>query len=1237
MKKRFMFLFGVIPILAGSIMLATCLNPIEFRPDFPNISVTGEINITDVTSAVLMLTNRSRTVDVTNVSITQPEWTPPEGSQGAVAPSVSFAGKPKRLEKKAQYLPPSDKSYCVVIDYKYDALNDMPAGTGTKTLCVPLPIPQQIVEYVIYRDTNGVIIVDKETVNPDPDDTGNPAIDSSPGEGSSPAEIPPEYRTRLAAFIVVNMTNSQAIDSVNFRKGESDYTMGGINIRDRQSIALSQGSWATWLYYTRNGVEKSIGPRNSIVVPSSDPMSLKEHYLYFYLNKRGDYAVTSTWPPFPNDVDEEDMLPTDAGNGRGMIEIVNQSYAMAGTVTIQDLTDTNKFPFTIDYDKFNPPVPVQYNKTGYVDVIGTPTFPIEAHGDYLIQIMLETANGSAIVERKAFIKDQVVTIVITADDLNFNNARGAKVTLYNNATIWPVDIINLTVRNKANSWQSSFYGTGTWEPNGDIAKGKSAYQYVMSSTAMPITKGAEFEALVTMHGNGVTATATIDIMQSAELYSESPPDRNTRTITVTDSNVPQSIKDKGVNDSDGAKVFLENKTSAWPVEIIGLTVRNKSKHTDSSYYGASTWEPNGSVIKGNSAYQYVMSTGAMPITERAEFEALVIINGSGKTETVIKQFTPPVLYMKGLPPEQNTRSLSIDDSDIPQSIKDAYIYTRGATVTISNITTSASPVDIISMTVRNRTNTSQRSFYSDNTWEPHVWIGSNGNAIQTVSSSPGMPITSSAEFEAVLYLFANNKRAEVIKTFNPAVLYADLEPSQNTRLIEITDSDVPPGLQPVVPPGGGGAGSVGAKVTLVNDITWPVQIIGMTVQNKTDNGKNTSYDWNTWSPNGRINNGGSANQMVYDSASMPINAGDRFEAVITLHYNGMTANVKKDFAPAGDLYSTTPTQHIRTVTVTDTDVPQAIVDTFNDTRGAKVTLQNRVKAEWPVQITEMTVRNKDNHSQKTDYNTAAWEPMTVVRNGQNAVLTVMTSNGMPIRSGYRFEAVIKVLGNGKTETIVKQFDPTPELYSTVDPSQNTRTVTINDIDIPDTVKPPIPGENVQDNIDKAKEGDTVVIDGVEWIKVRTSDTNSNLVLLMLKGVTGRCVPYSDSGRIIEYGNNPSIKGYVDTWYAALNSPTLKRIAWNVNFGSTPSASWPGNGLAGETHYTSVAFIPRLADITRLMKANTYRYWLSDMNQDKATLCWYGSVIKDNGDYATTGVITSLSNVYVRPCIWVTVK
>jgi hypothetical protein len=774
------------------LMLSACLNPIEFNPVIPTL-FPNEISFTDVTAAVLMLTNRSKTVDVTNVTITQSEWTPPVENPSAQPPSISFANKPKRLEKKAQYLTPSDKNYQVVIDYAFDAWNDKPAGTGTKTLMVPLPLAKQIVEYIIFRDKDGVVIVDKETTDPDPGDIGNPAEDPSIGEGSSPAIIPPEYRNKMATFVVVSKTSSQIIDSVNFKMGSGDYTMGKIGVSDKQSIALGQGTWETRLKYTRDGYEKSLGPLNSIIVPSNDPQAIQEHYLYFYLNKRGDYAISPTWPPFPNDVEEEDLLPPDSGYGRSLIKIINNSYALAEMVTIHNERDVNTFPMSIDYGRFSPPIPVQYKKTGYVDVIGTPAFPIEAHEDYLVQVTLETNEGVAYVERRAYLKDQVVTIVIEATDIEQNNAQGARFTLRNEVTIATVDIIGMVIRNINNEYQSSYFGADTWSPRGDINNGKTAAQTVMSTTAMPITQNAEFKAIITIHGGGISTSKTKDFGDPI-LYSDKSPNQNTRTIILTDGDIPESI----IINTRGAKVTIENNTNAYPVQIIGMTVRNKAAIDESTSYGNNTWESAGGIDSGKKAVQMVMSSANMPIKEKVKYEALITINGNGINAIVPKDFAPAELYNKTLRPEQNLRTLTITDTDVPPALRPTTpppTGTAGAKVVLENKVTKW-PIQITGMKVWNSAEMSENARYGSGTWEPKKMVENGETAAQMVLDTPTMPITAGAQFEVYVTLFGNGQSANVMKAFSPAELYsATLDADKNIRTITITDGNVPPELQ----------------------------------------------------------------------------------------------------------------------------------------------------------------------------------------------------------------------------------------------------------------------------------------------------------------------------------------------------------------------------------------------------------------------------------------------------------
>jgi hypothetical protein len=411
-------------------LFLSCLDALNFEGNNIKVDVSlhGNINTTDVTAAVLLLANQSKTVDVTGVVISQriDDNSPligdnspliDDSSQQEPAVIISFENEPKRLTKKAKYLTPSETSYIIDIEYEYYKRGGDPAkleyeGRGGKTITIPLPLPREIVEVFIYRDVSGEVkIGTSRDLTYDQSDTGNPVDDHLVGQGSSPAVIPPENRDKMATFVVVNRTKSQIIDSVRFRMGQSAYTIGAIKVRDRQSIALGQGTWETTVTY--GGVK--LPTVNSLIVPSNDPQAAREHYLYFYLNNAGKYRITDTWPP--GDQGEEDILPPDRGFGRGGIKIVNQTNSSVNKVTIANFNESPEKSLEIDYTAFDPPVPVLRNRIGYIDLAGTEDFPIEGHNKYRIDITAEAGGQAVTVTRQTNLKDIIVEIIITAEDI----------------------------------------------------------------------------------------------------------------------------------------------------------------------------------------------------------------------------------------------------------------------------------------------------------------------------------------------------------------------------------------------------------------------------------------------------------------------------------------------------------------------------------------------------------------------------------------------------------------------------------------------------------------------------------------------------------------------------------------------------------------------------------------------------------------------------------------------------
>ena len=100
MTKIFSFLKRTVPVLGVLAVLIACMNPVDFDPDsaLATINITGNINTRDVTEAVLLFTNLSKTVDVTKVTITREAE---KGEDPSSQPGISFENKPKRLTKKA--------------------------------------------------------------------------------------------------------------------------------------------------------------------------------------------------------------------------------------------------------------------------------------------------------------------------------------------------------------------------------------------------------------------------------------------------------------------------------------------------------------------------------------------------------------------------------------------------------------------------------------------------------------------------------------------------------------------------------------------------------------------------------------------------------------------------------------------------------------------------------------------------------------------------------------------------------------------------------------------------------------------------------------------------------------------------------------------------------------------------------------------------------------------------------
>jgi len=90
---------------------------------------------------------------------------------------------------------------------------------------------------------------------------------------------------------------------------------------------------------------------------------------------------------------------------------------MVISTTVRNLNEDLVHTYYYEHD-FIPQRPIQYNQTGYIEVVGTSAFPIQNHNRYLVSIDLEARDGIVTVQRLAYLLDTVIYIEINEPDIS---------------------------------------------------------------------------------------------------------------------------------------------------------------------------------------------------------------------------------------------------------------------------------------------------------------------------------------------------------------------------------------------------------------------------------------------------------------------------------------------------------------------------------------------------------------------------------------------------------------------------------------------------------------------------------------------------------------------------------------------------------------------------------------------------------------------------------------------------
>ena len=177
-------------------------------------------------------------------------------------------------------------------------------------------------------------------------------------------------------------------------------------------------------------------------------------------------------------------------------------------------------------------------------------------------------------------------------------------------------------------------------------------------------------------------------------------------------------------------------------------------------------------------------------------------------------------------------------------------------------------------------------------------------------------------------------------------------------------------------------------------------------------------------------------------------------------------------------------------------------------------------------------------------------------------------------------------------------------------------------------------------------GDTIVIDGIEWMKVKDDKNYSTGVewsLLIMKGVLYPGNPtevvYATSVDNYRDYNRSNIRNVINGWYFNTNMPTLKRYALMPHI--YEAESWCFGYAAGTGPNDNVAFCAFKDDLypylTTHQLENGYRWWTSTKVANNFGYWGDLAYLRYDGAWMTTfytADATAAHHMHARPSIYV---
>jgi hypothetical protein len=139
------------------------------------------------------------------------------------------------------------------------------------------------------------------------------------------------------------------------------------------------------------------------------------------------------------------------------------------------------------------------------------------------------------------------------------------------------------------------------------------------------------------------------------------------TIEIGESNLED-------NQHAGSKVTVINNTDT-PTTILGLYVYNEDNPETTALYSLNISSPP----KGGNQAVYVLSTTGLPIVQGATYKARLGVYGNGNVGMIEKDFVADgQLY--SLNPDTHTRTITLNQSDLPPELVGAFKPVTGITI-----------------------------------------------------------------------------------------------------------------------------------------------------------------------------------------------------------------------------------------------------------------------------------------------------------------------------------------------------------------------------------------------------------------------------------------------------------------------------------------------------------------------------------------------------------------------------